>query len=134
MTEQTTIRWGILGPGTIAKDFFAGAAQSTNGAVVAIGARNPGKPGLADDFPGARILAGYDALLDAPEVDAVYIATPHPLHAEWAIKAAEKGKHVLCEKPMGLSAAGSLHMPRCSPRAQDRRKFWHRHPGQRQHP
>ena len=64
----------------------------------------PSKPGLAENFPGARILDGYDALLADPEVDAVYIATPHPGHAEWAIKAAEAGKHVLVEKPMALSA------------------------------
>ncbi|WP_411036537.1 aldo/keto reductase [Shinella sp. BYT-45] len=105
MNDTDRIRWGILGPGTIARDFFAGAAQSANGRVVAIGARDPGKPGLAEAFPGTRIVEGYEALLDDPEIDAVYIATPHPLHAEWAIKAAEKGKHVLCEKPMGLSAA-----------------------------
>ncbi len=74
------------------------------GSLVAIGARNPGKPGLAESFPGARILDGYDALLRDPDVDAIYIATPHPSHAEWAIKAAEAGKHVLCEKPMGLTA------------------------------
>ena len=72
--------------------------------LVAIGSRNPGKAGLAETFPGARILDGYDALLADPEVDAVYISTPHPTHAEWAIKAAEAGKHVLCEKPMGLTA------------------------------
>jgi aryl-alcohol dehydrogenase-like predicted oxidoreductase/predicted dehydrogenase len=54
-------------------------------------------------FPGARVLDGYQALLDDSEVDALYIATPHPHHAEWAIKAAEAGKHVLVEKPMGLT-------------------------------
>jgi predicted dehydrogenase/aryl-alcohol dehydrogenase-like predicted oxidoreductase len=71
---------------------------------VAIATRNPGKPGLHDDFPGARIVNGYDTLLADPEIDAVYIATPHPGHADWAIKAARAGKHVLIEKPMALSA------------------------------
>jgi predicted dehydrogenase/aryl-alcohol dehydrogenase-like predicted oxidoreductase len=104
MTTTGKIRWGILGPGTIAKDFFAGAAQSDLGRVEAIGTRNPGKPGLAESFPGTRIIDGYEALLADPQIDAVYIAVPHPGHAEWAIKAAEAGKHVLCEKPMGLSA------------------------------
>jgi len=98
------IRWGILGPGTIAKAFAGGVAHSRTGTIVALGARNPAKAGLAEAFPGARILDGYDALLRDPEVDAVYISTPHPSHAEWAIKAAEAGKHVLCEKPMGLTA------------------------------
>jgi predicted dehydrogenase/aryl-alcohol dehydrogenase-like predicted oxidoreductase len=103
MTDK--IRWGILGPGTIAKDFFAGSLQSASGVVTAIGARNPDKPGLAEAFPGTRIHASYEALLDDPDIDAVYIATPHPHHAEWAIKAAAHGKHVLCEKPMSLTAA-----------------------------
>ena len=104
MTSTAPIRWGILGPGSIALAFAGGAAQSRTGKLVALGARNPGKSGLAESFPGARILDGYDALLADPEVDAVYVAIPHPGHAEWAIKAAEAGKHVLCEKPLALTA------------------------------
>ncbi|ESZ40741.1 oxidoreductase [Mesorhizobium sp. L2C054A000] len=104
MTATAPIRWGILGPGDIAKAFARGVAGSRTGTIVALGARNPGKAGLAETFPGARILDGYDALLADPEVDAVYIAIPHPGHAEWAIKAAEAGKHVLCEKPLALTA------------------------------
>ncbi|MFI0845970.1 aldo/keto reductase [Mesorhizobium sp. IMUNJ 23232] len=98
------IRWGILAPGGIAKAFAGGVAGSRTGTLVALGTRDPGRPGLAETFPGARILAGYDALLADPEVDAIYISTPHPGHAEWAIKAAEAGKHVLCEKPLALTA------------------------------
>lgn len=104
MTSTAPIRWGILGPGDIAKAFAGGVAGSRTGTIVALGARNPGKAGLAQTFPGARILDGYRALLDHPDVDAVYIAIPHPGHAEWAIKAAEAGKHVLCEKPLALTA------------------------------
>jgi len=98
------VRWGILGPGGIAKAFAGGVEHSRTGELVAIATRNPDKPGLANDFPGARVLKGYDALLADPEVEAIYIATPHPFHAEWAIKAAAAGKHVLVEKPMGLTA------------------------------
>lgn len=98
------VRWGILGPGGIAQDFNRGLKGSQTGKLVAIGTRNPKREGLADNFPGARILDGYQALLDDPEVEAIYIATPHPGHAEWAIKAAEAGKHVLVEKPMALTA------------------------------
>jgi predicted dehydrogenase/aryl-alcohol dehydrogenase-like predicted oxidoreductase len=98
------IRWGILGPGGIAKAFAGGVAGSRTGTLAAIATRDPAKAGLAETFPGTRILAGYDALLADPDIDAVYIALPHPYHAEWAIKAAEAGKHVLCEKPMGLTA------------------------------
>jgi len=104
MAKKNRVRWGILGPGTIARTFAGGVAHSDRGKLVAIGARNPDRPEYAEHFAGARVLAGYEALLADPEVEAVYIATPHPSHAEWAIKAAEAGKHVLCEKPLGLSA------------------------------
>lgn len=104
MTSTAPIRWGILGPGDIAKAFAGGVAGSRTGKLAALGARNSGKEGLTQTFPGARILDGYQALLDDPDIDAVYIAIPHPGHAEWAIKAAEAGKHVLCEKPLALTA------------------------------
>jgi len=104
MTTSQKVRWGIIGPGAIAKAFAGGVAGSHTGTLVAIATRDPGRAGLAETFPGARVLDGYDALLADPEVDAIYIATPHPFHAEWAIKAAEAGKHVLVEKPMALSA------------------------------
>jgi predicted dehydrogenase/aryl-alcohol dehydrogenase-like predicted oxidoreductase len=104
MTDVQPIRWGIIGPGTIARTFADGIAHSKTGKLVAIGTRNPDKPGLADGFAGARIVHGYEALLADPQVDAVYIATPHTGHAEWAIKAVRAGKHVLVEKPIGLSA------------------------------
>ncbi|HTV69408.1 MAG TPA: aldo/keto reductase [Rhizobiaceae bacterium] len=104
MTETLKLRWGIIGPGSIAKSFAGGLAHSTTGRLAAIGTRNPGKAGFAEDFPGARVHDGYAALLADRDIDAVYIATPHPGHAEWAIKAAETGKHVLVEKPIGLTA------------------------------
>jgi len=98
------IRWGIIGPGSIAKAFFGGVADSRHGVIAAIATRNPDKPNLATDFPGVRVVKGYEALLADPEIDAVYIAVPHTGHAEWAIKAAEAGKHVLVEKPFALSS------------------------------
>lgn len=102
MAEHGTVRWGILGAGRIAGEFMAAAAESPVGRVTAIGTRSAGR---AEEFPGLRVHQGYEALLDDPEVDAVYIATPHPFHAEWAIAAAERGKHVLCEKPLAMSEA-----------------------------
>lgn len=103
-SASSQVRWGIIGPGAIAEDFRRGILGSRTGRLVAIGTRDPKKKGLAEKFPEARIFDGYQALLDDPDVEAVYIATPHPGHAEWAIKAAEAGKHVLVEKPMALSA------------------------------
>ena len=99
------VRWGILGPGTIARDFRAGTAGSATGVIAALGTRNPDKPELAEHFPGIRIVTGYEALIADPEIDAIYIATPHAHHVHWAIAAAQGGKHVLCEKPMGVCAA-----------------------------
>ncbi|MET3857429.1 aldo/keto reductase [Rhizobium sp. OAE497] len=104
MSSEQPIRWGIIGPGTIARTFADGIAHSRTGKLSAIATRNPDKPGLGDGFPGARIVKGYDALLTDPEIDAIYIATPHTGHAEWAIKAIRAGKHVLVEKPIALSA------------------------------
>lgn len=104
MTTEQPIRWGIIGPGTIARTFADGIAHSRTGRLEAIATRNPDKPGLAEAFAGARIVKGYDALLADPAIDAVYIATPHTGHAEWAIKAIRAGKNVLVEKPIALSA------------------------------
>lgn len=104
MTMENKIRWGIIGPGTIARAFAEGITHSQTGKLVAIATRNPDRPGLSEAFPGARIVAGYEALLGDPEIDAVYIAVPHTGHAEWAIKSIRAGKHVLVEKPIALSA------------------------------
>lgn len=104
MTNTPKVRWGILGPGNIAKAFAGGISNSQTGTLTAIATRNTGRAGLAEAFSGARIVSGYQALLDDPEIDAIYIALPHPFHAQWGIRAAEAGKHVLCEKPMGLTA------------------------------
>lgn len=98
------IRWGIIGPGSIAKAFYGGVANSRHGVLAAIATRDLNKPNLATDFPGIRVVHGYDALLADSEIDAVYIAVPHTGHAEWAIKAAQAGKHALVEKPFALSS------------------------------
>ncbi|WIY54013.1 aldo/keto reductase [Devosia sp. YIM 151766] len=98
------IRWGIIGPGSIAKAFRGGLEGSEHGVLAAIATRNPDRPGLSEDFPGIRIVKGYEALLADQDIDAVYIAVPHTGHAEWAIKAARAGKHALVEKPLALSA------------------------------
>src|SRR5437870_3382463 len=102
--SAATLRWGIVGPGRAAQAFAAGLHHTRTGRLVAIGTREPTRPGLTDGFTGARVHAGYDALLADPEVDAVYISNLHPGHAEWAIRAAQAGKHALVEKPFSMNA------------------------------
>jgi predicted dehydrogenase len=98
--------WGVITTGMIARKFAADLAQSRTGRLVAVGARRlEDARRFAADFGGANAHAGYEALIADPAVQAVYIGTPHPGHAEWAIKAAQAGKHVLCEKPLTLSLA-----------------------------
>ena len=96
--------WGILGTGRIARVFAAALRRARSGRLVAVASRGA-KPQPAPEFEGARRHHGYDALLADPEVEAVYVATPHPSHAELTIRAAAAGKHVLCEKPLAMSAA-----------------------------
>lgn len=104
MTNITTLRWGILGAGHIAKTFAKGVRDSKTGTLVAIGSRSQESADkFGDEFALEKRYASYEALLADPDIDAVYIATPHPMHAHWAIKTAEAKKHVLCEKPLTLN-------------------------------
>jgi len=101
---STKIRWGLLATGAIAKAFARGVKASQTGELAAVGSRSPEKAQtFGAEFGIATCHGSYEALLADPNVEAVYISTPHPQHAEWAIKAAEAGKHVLVEKPAGLN-------------------------------
>ncbi|WP_115849571.1 aldo/keto reductase [Thermasporomyces composti] len=103
------LRWGILGPGGIARRFAADLPASRTGVLVAVGSRDEAKAReFAAEYGAARGYGSYAELLADPEVDAVYVATPHPMHAEWAIRAAEAGKHVLCEKPLTVNHAEAM--------------------------
>ena len=103
---DTTLRWGIIGTGNIASRFAGQVPTSPTNAVVAVGSRSiESANAFADKYDITNRHGSYDDLLADAEVDAVYIATPHPMHVEWAIKAAEAGKHVLCEKPLAINKA-----------------------------
>ncbi|MGK0189486.1 MAG: putative dehydrogenase [Verrucomicrobiales bacterium] len=100
------LRWGILATGHIAGVFADGVRNSKSGILQAAGSRSEASvEAFGDKFDIPNRHPSYEALLADPEVDVVYIATPHPMHLEWAIKAAQAGKHLLCEKPIGLNAA-----------------------------
>lgn len=101
---MSTLRWGILGTGTIAKTFTQGL-QSAGSTLAAVGSRSPvTAQAFAEGYaPQARCHGSYESLLADPEVDIVYISTPHPDHGRWTIAAARAGKHILCEKPLTLN-------------------------------
>src|SRR4051812_5242983 len=98
MTDRK-LRWGIISTGKIARTFARALAQSDSGELVSVASRTPqAASAFAAEFRVSRAHGSYEALLADPEVEAVYIATPHPWHAHWAIAAANAKKHVLCEK------------------------------------
>ena len=105
MTER--VRMGIFGVAGIATEKVIPAMQQAgNCEVVAIASRDEARAVAAAERLGIRHAYGsYAELLDSAGVDAVYIPLPNHLHAEWTLEAAAAGKHVLCEKPMALSAA-----------------------------
>ena len=105
MTDSK-LRWGIIGTGNIASRFASQVPTSATGEVVAVGSRSiDSANAFADKWNIQNRHGSYDDLLADETVDAVYIATPHPMHVEWAIKTAEAGKHVLCEKPLAINKA-----------------------------
>ena len=104
MTNQAKLRWGILAAARIAKQFAAGVQDSETGILHAVGSRSLEKAqAFAAEFEMPAAHGSYEDLLADPDVDAVYIATPHPWHCEWGVKTARAGKHVLCEKPLGMN-------------------------------
>ena len=102
------IRWGVLGYARIARtELIPAIRRAAHSEFFALASRDEAKLAeVSAKFPDvARLHRTYDELLRDPEVDAVYIPLPNALHREWTIKAAEHGKHVLCEKPVALTAA-----------------------------
>lgn len=99
-----TIRWGIIGLGNIAQKFAQDLALVNEGKLVAIASRSMDKAlNFNKEFNVAHVFDSYQQLFTCEAVDVVYIATPHTEHMNWAILAMESGKHVLCEKPMGVN-------------------------------
>ncbi|MEM9582671.1 MAG: Gfo/Idh/MocA family oxidoreductase [Pseudomonadota bacterium] len=99
------VNWGILGAAKFAREHMAPAIHAAKGARLAAVASRSGDVSAFQAFaPDARAFDSYDALLAAPEIDAVYIPLPNTLHVEWAMKAMAAGKHVLVEKPLAMKA------------------------------
>lgn len=98
-------KWGIIGPGKIANKFAVALNLAGNASLEAVASRDASRArDFAEKFGAARYYDSYEQLADDPAIDAIYIATPHGYHAQQALLCLQKGKAVLCEKPMALSA------------------------------
>jgi predicted dehydrogenase len=118
--NQKQLRWGILSTANIARKNWQAIQNSGNGTVTAVASRDAAKSlqfiqecqAAAPQASAPRALASYEALLQSPDVDAVYIPLPTGLRKEWVLKAARAGKHVVCEKPCGATLAEVQDMVR----------------------
>lgn len=107
----TPLRWGLLAAGGIAHAFAEALTQTDSGIAAAVASRSlPKARAFAGDHNIPKAYGRYEDLLADSGIDAVYISTPHPLHAEWAIRAADAGKHILCEKPLAMNRADAQAM------------------------
>ncbi len=110
MNNQSKLRWGILGAARVNERLMPAIVEAANADLVAIASRRPGAAAqtLAQYAPqqqGVKTYDDLDALLDDDRVQAVYLPLANHEHAEWTLRAIERGKHVLCEKPMALTVA-----------------------------
>jgi xylose dehydrogenase (NAD/NADP) len=105
--NERRVRWGVLSTANIGRAAVNPAIQaSSNGELVAVASRDGARAKAFAEAHGIPHAHGsYEALLERDDVDAVYVPLPNSLHREWTVRAALAGKHVLCEKPMALSAA-----------------------------
>lgn len=108
MTEvvgRDKVRWGIMGTGWIASQFAKDLEHAGNAEKAAVGSRTAGSAEkFAAEYGFARAYGSYEEMLQDPEVDIIYVATPHPVHKENVLACLEAGKAVLCEKPFTMNA------------------------------
>ena len=109
LPTMNDFRWGILGPGRIARQFALGVAACPGQRIAAVGSRELSR---AQDFARdharssqVAVHGSYEALIADPNVDAIYIATPHPAHVDQAVACLNAGRPVLCEKPLAVNSA-----------------------------
>src|SRR5262245_32480060 len=103
------LKWGIIGTGGIARKFAGALRTSRTSQLFAVASRSQAPAdAFAKDFGISRAHGTYEAILRDKDVEAVYISTPHPFHAEWAIRVARAKKHILCEKPIAMNHAETM--------------------------
>ncbi|MCL2810909.1 MAG: Gfo/Idh/MocA family oxidoreductase [Clostridia bacterium] len=112
---MSKLRIGILGAGHIAHRWMSDARTVNEAEITCVAARElPRAQAFAERWDIPNAVGGYQALVEHPEVDAIYVATPHPMHYEHTLLAINAGKHVLCEKPAALNAVELGRMQACA--------------------
>ncbi len=103
---ERILRWGLLSTARINRSLIPPLRASSRNTLVAVASRD-GEKGrkYAGEWGIDKVFDSYEAMLASPDIDAVYISLPNKLHAEWTVKAADAGKHVLCEKPLATTLA-----------------------------
>ena len=115
MPVPETVNWGILGPGRIAHRFAAGLEHAAGARLIAVGSRAADRAAaFAARYGAPRAYGSYAELAADPQVDAIYVATPHPQHAAACRLCLEAGKPVLCEKPLAVNAAEARAVAACA--------------------
>jgi predicted dehydrogenase len=110
-SDTREFRWGILGTGGIARAFARDLSYFNNHLVQAVGSRSiENANNFAVEFPGCSSYGSYEELVTDPMIDAVYVATPHPMHVSNTVLALNAGKPVLCEKPFAVNAHEAQEM------------------------
>lgn len=110
-----TIKWGILGPGTIAHKFARGLDVLPEAELFAVGSRSEERARkFAEKYNFQKSYGSYESLVADPEIDVIYVSTPHTFHKKHSILALEAGKSVLCEKPFAINAHEVKEMINCA--------------------
>ncbi len=115
MAKFKKIKWGVIGLGNIAHQFVKDLALVPDAELIAVGSRTTDKAlKFANQYNVKNAYGSYDELVADPDVDIVYIATPHDSHVDLTIKSLEQNKHVLCEKPIALNYSQAMQMVKTS--------------------
>lgn len=108
---MTNIKWGILAPGNIAGKFAKDLQLVSDGEIVAVGSRSLERAeAFCEDYPNAKAYGSYASFAADPDIDVVYIASPHTYHHQHTLLCLEAGKHVLVEKPFAMDKAEAEEM------------------------
>jgi predicted dehydrogenase len=122
MKDKAKIKWGIIGLGNIANEFAKDLLLVEDANLIAVASRDAIKSKVfAEKYGCQKAYSSYDDIINDPEIDILYIATPHSSHATLSIKALQNNKHVLCEKPMALNYKDAVEMINAS---KDNNKFF----------